>query len=310
MKLSIVSTLFQSESSIEAFVEELVAVAAFWSEGDFEVILVDDGSPDDSLTIARNLLQEIPQLVIVELSRNFGHHAAISAGLEASTGDYVFLIDSDLEEDPRWLVPMFEKLSAEGLDVVFAVQEKRNGSFLSRIGGAFFWRTLSSMSKIAITPNQLTCRLMTREYVDALMSMQERVMFLSGLYSWAGFKQASVVVSKRSTALGRKSSYTTSRRFLLATDSLTSFSAGPIYLIFWLGLIIWVVSALYTVFLVARRIFIPEIIVEGFTTTIVSIWFLGGTVLLALGTLGIYVGNVFTETKQRPRFIVRKVHRG
>lgn len=309
MKLSIVSTLFQSESSIEAFVDELVTIAAPWSEDDFELILVDDGSPDNSLAKAKDLLKKMPQLVIVELSRNFGHHAAISAGLEASSGDYVFLIDSDLEEDPHWLVPMSEKLSTEGLDVVFAVQEKRTGGLLSRIGGAFFWRTLSLTGKIRIMPNQLTCRLMTREYVDALMSMQERVMFLAGLFSWAGFKQASVVVSKRPAALGRRSSYTPIRRFLLAADSLTSFNTGPIYVIFWLGLIIWAVSALYSVFLVLRRIFIPEIIVEGFTTTIVSIWFLGGTLLFGLGAIGIYVGNIFTEVKQRPRFIVRRVHR-
>ncbi|MGW7773358.1 glycosyltransferase family 2 protein [Pseudomonas machongensis] len=309
MKLSIVSTMFKSEVFIAEFCERVVLAAQQLIGDDFELILVNDGSPDASLQRALALREEIPQLKIVDLSRNFGHHTAIIAGLEAARGERVLLMDCDLEEQPEWLSLFAETMQREEADVVFGVQEQRTASATSNFFGKTFWSLLNVMSKVQIPSNPMTCRLMTRRYVDALLSVQDRVLYLAGTFAWTGFKQVAVPLTKTSRLQTQASSYDLSRKLVQVADSFASFSAVPLTLLFIAGFFIWAGSILFALYIFVEKLLFPETILSGFTSMMISVWFLGGAMILGLGTVGLYVGKIFQEAKRRPQFIVRNIYR-
>ncbi|HGM5582793.1 TPA: glycosyltransferase family 2 protein [Pseudomonas putida] len=309
MKLSIVSTMFKSELFIAEFCERVVLAAQQLIGDDFELILVNDGSPDASLQRALELREKIPQLKIVDLSRNFGHHTAIIAGLETARGERVLLMDCDLEEQPEWLSLFAETMQREQADVVFGVQEQRTASATSNFFGKTFWSLLNAMSKVQIPSNPMTCRLMTRRYVDALLSVQDRVLYLAGTFAWTGFKQVAVPLTKTSRLQTQASSYDLSRKLIQVADSFASFSAVPLTLLFIAGFFIWAGSILFALYIFVEKFLFPETILSGFTSIMISVWFLGGAMILGLGTVGLYVGKIFQEAKRRPQFIVRDIYR-
>jgi putative glycosyltransferase len=310
MKLSIVSTLYKSSPYLEEFCRRAAAVAEQQVGIDYEIVLVNDGSPDDSLQIALTLQTRSPNIQIVNLSRNFGHYAAITAGLQNSRGEMVFLIDCDLEEQPEWLPRFTEKMIESGADVVFGVQEERTASRTGNILGELFWSALNLMSSIRIPHNSMTCRVMTRTYIEALLSVQDRVLFLAGTFAWAGFTQIAIPLRKPPRPKTYKSTYNLSRKLTLVVDSFSSFSIAPLTVLFFSGLVLWFGSIAFASFIFIRKILFPEMILSGFTSIMISIWFLGGTVILALGILGLYMGKIFQEVKRRPLYIVQSVYRG
>lgn len=305
MKVSVVTSLYLSESYIEAFyVRVKQAVRQITSE--YEVIFVNDGSPDGSKDRVLKLLSEEPAIRLVDLSRNFGHHKAIMAGLMHATGDLIFQIDVDLEEEPEILLPFYTKMKETGADVVYGVQDKRKGDWLERVMGGLFYHMFNFLSDVRMPPNLLIARLMTRQYVNALLEHKEYELDLGGLWSITGFNQVPVVVHKLSKGI---TSYTPGKRLALAVRSITAFSNRPLLLIAAVGLGVLVLAFLYFVYiswvyLTAGK---PP---DGFTTLILSIWFLGGMTLLALGVIAIYLSTIFIETKKRPYVIVRKVYGG
>lgn len=309
MKLSIVSTMYKSAAYIEEFHRRMTQSATKLFQHDYEIVFVDDGSPDDSLQKALNLQNQDPRVRIVELARNFGHHPAIVAGLEAARGEFVFLMDCDLEEQPEWLEIFVVAMQESDADVVFGVQRQRAGSGLSKAMGEVFWRAINWYSSVRIPTNPMTCRLMKRAYVDALLSVGDRVLFLAGTFAWAGFVQKPLVLSKV-PRLSRYSSYKLPRKLLQVSDSFTSFSVAPLILIFVFGLAVWVSSILYGVYVLSMRLLHPEDIQTGFTSLAASIWFLGGSIILILGVLGLYISKLFQEVKRRPLYIVKKRHEG
>jgi putative glycosyltransferase len=289
------------------FYQRIVDVAKELTS-DYEIILVNDGSPDDSLSVALQLQVENSKVKVVDLSRNFGHHAAIVAGLENAKGEYVFLIDCDLEEQPEWL-PEFNKIMEEkGADVVFGVQETRVSSKVSGFFGELFWKSLNIMTNLRIPHNPMTCRLMNRAYVDALLSVGDRVLYLAGVFAWAGFKQEPLHLVKIPRPSAQKSTYNLSRKLMQVVDSFTSFSVSPLTLIFLFGLMIWVSSIAYGTFIVIRKIIEPEVVLSGFTSIMLSIWFLGGFMIVAVGIIGLYIAKIFQEVKRRPLFITKKIY--
>ncbi len=310
MKLSIVTTLYRSASFLTAFHERAAAAARAVAGDDYEIILVDDGSPDDSGVRAAAIAQADPHVCVVELSRNFGHHAAIVAGLAHSRGERVFLIDCDLEEQPEWLSLFVERMEAERADVVFGVQEARVGSPVANFFGRAFWRSLGAMSLVRIPRNPMTCRLMSRPYVDALLEVGDRVLYLAGVFAWAGYRQSALPLIKTPRAGGGRSSYSLSRKLVQTIDSFSSFSIAPLSMIFFTGLAIWVGSVAYGLWLLLRKILNPDLVLSGFTSIMLSVWFIGGTIILFLGVLGLYLAKVFQEVKRRPLYLVRSVRRG
>ncbi len=303
MKLSIVTTMFKSEATIAEFVRRASAAAAQITDS-FEVVIVDDGSPDGSLAIATRLAMSDPRLKVVELSRNFGHHKALMTGLRHASGDLCLLIDSDLEEPPETLGIFWDKLGNDGLDVVYGYQERRNGDLLHRLAGRVAYTAFNLLIPAGIPTNHLTIRLMRRNYVDALLMHGESQVIIGGLWVITGFKQAGLPIDKQ---IKGETTYAFWRRWKMFLDSVTNFSEAPLVGIFYLGILIATISALVGAWLLLRWL-VLGIGVAGWLSVMMSVWFLGGIAIFCIGVIGIYLGKVFTETKNRPYTIVRKVH--
>jgi len=302
MKVSVVSTLYRSTPYIAEFVERVRAELRNLTS-DYEIVLVDDGSPDDSLRTALQLMPHEPRLKVIELSRNFGHHKAMMTGLEHSGGDLVFLIDVDLEEPPELLSAFHDKLTKERLDVVYGLQEGRRGGVVERVLGSIAWRIIRLMVSVAVPHNHTTVRLMTHDYVQALVRHKEHKTAIGGLWVITGFRQAGFPFKKgyRGTT-----SYPFRARLFVLIDSITSFSDVPLYFVFYLGLAILFTSAVIASLLIVKRL--TGQVLAGWVSTLVSVWFLGGLAIFSIGVVGLYISRIFIETKNRPYVIVRKIH--
>ena len=305
-KLSVVSTMYCSADFVREFYRRVTAVAQRVTDS-YEIVLVDDGSPDGSLQIAMELAKSDARIRIVELSRNFGHHPAILAGLRHAEGEVIFLIDIDLEEQPEWLVDFWHDLHAESADMVYGVQTARGGSALKRHAGTLFYRFFNLGSDIRIPPNGCTVRLMRRPYLEAIKRFTETHVFMMGLFSWAGFVQRGRPVTKILRASA--STYTPLKLISLSVNAITSFSSYPLTLIFAGGLVITFFSVAFAIRLVVQKLLYRDYILSGFTSIMVSVWFLGGTIISVLGVIGMYVGKIFSEAKSRPQYLVRRVYR-
>jgi putative glycosyltransferase len=304
LKLSIVTTLYRSAASIDEFYRRAMKAADAIS-GDVEMVIVNDGSPDDSLDLALALQRADPRVVVVDLSRNFGHHKAMMTGLSHVTGDMVFLIDSDLEEQPEDLALFYRRFMQGDCDVVYGVLESRRGGFFGKAPGALFFTLAEMLSDYPTPRNVFTARLMTREYVRALIRHRDREFTVAYLAQVAGFRQQPIALEKLSLS---PTTYTLGHRMEIAIRHITTTSSKLLYLVFYVGVLIFGLSACVILFYLGRY-FMSGIGVDGFTSQIVSIWFLGGLITLILGILGIYIANILAETKRRPYTIVRRVHR-
>jgi len=304
MKLSIVSTLYKTADCVSEFYARITAVAEELAGQDYELIFVNDGSPDESLEISLSLLDVDNHLKVIDLSRNFGHHKAIMAGLIYSKGDLVFLIDSDLEEAPEYLIPFSRKFKEEACDVVYGVQDKRKGTWFERKAGAAFWKIFAALSGLDVQINQITARLMSRRYVDSLVSHREREIFIAGLWCITGYKQIPQVVTKNDTG---KTTYTIFKKIELLVNAIVSFTNAPLVGIFYIGIFIFCVAAVYGSYLVFRWALFSAPL-QGWTSLIISVWILGGLVISMTGILGIYISKIFSEVKQRPNVIVKDIY--
>jgi putative glycosyltransferase len=303
MDLSIVTTLYASAPYLEEFYARTCVVAERVTS-DFEIILVNDGSPDNSLEIALSLYRKDARIRIVDLSRNFGHHKAMITGLIHARGDLVFLLDSDLEEEPEFLETFYERLKTTAADVVFGVQKKRKGRLFERVSGVIFFKLFNALSTHPIPKNVITARLMTRRYVRALVNHQERETLIAGLWALTGFQQVSVPVRKSHNPT---STYNLRRKGSHFVNAITSFSSKPLVLIFYIGCIILLLSTIAAIDLIIRKL-IFGVLLEGWASLIVSIWLLGGLTIFCLGVIGIYLSKIFIEVKQRPYTIVKDIY--
>jgi putative glycosyltransferase len=304
MKLSIVATLYQSAPYITEFHQRASAAAKQLVGEEYEIVLVNDGSPDNSLDIAVQLTESDSHLVVVDLSRNFGHHKAMMTGLAHTKGGQVFLIDSDLEEEPEWLHSFATQLKNDQCDVVYGVQEQRKGGFFERWSGQWFYRFFQALTGLELPENVVTARLMTRRYVDALLRHKERELMIAGLWLITGFDQKLQIIRKHSTSA---TTYTFRRKILILVNSVTSFSNAPLIGIFYIGVSILLMAGAYAAFLFVHWMFLGKPL-SGWTSVMASIWLLGGLVISFIGVVGIYLSKIFSETKQRPYTIVRQVY--
>lgn len=303
MKLSIVTTLYKSSQFVEEFYSRVKEVVSEITN-DYEIIFVNDGSPDNSLDIVVRLFENDSRIVVVDLSRNFGHHKAIMAGLRFAQGDYIFLIDIDLEEEPELLTEFWCAGKNENdIDVVYGVQVARKGNFFEQLSGKVFYFLFNKLSSYSIPENLLTARLMKKRYVDALLEHQEREVFLAGLFTITGFNQLSIKVVKHGSS---SSSYTLRLRISLFVNAITSFSDIPLKLIFINGLFITCCSLFYVVYLICKAVFYG-VTVPGWTSVIASVWLLGGVILFSVGVVAVYISKIFIETKRRPSVLVKSI---
>lgn len=303
MKLSIVATLYRSASYIQEFCERASNAARQVAGDEYEIVLVNDGSPDDSLEIALQQRALNERIVIVDLSRNFGHHKAMMTGLLYARGLQIFLIDCDLEESPEWLVEFSSQMKLDGCDVVYGVQERRKGGFVERLSGAAFYKFFNAVTGLGLSESVLVVRLMTRRYVQALLEHREREVFLAALWHITGFDQRARFVRKLSR---ETSTYTIEKKLAMLVNAVTSFSNKPLVYIFYIGSLISMFAGLYTMWLIVQWLFFARAL-TGWPSVMASIWLLGGLVICFIGVIGIYLAKIFSETKQRPYTIVRNI---
>lgn len=303
MKLSAVATLYHSSKYIQEFYRRMSIAAKQFAGDDYEIILVNDGSPDNSRELAIELTEQDKHVLLVDLSKNFGHHKAMMTGLAQAQGELVFLIDSDLEEEPELLASFSRQMLKTKCDVVFGVQEKRKGGWFERWSGTIFYWMFNFLADIKVPRNIVTARLMSRRFVKALLLHSERELSIGGLYYITGFDQQAQVIKKHSTG---STTYTLSRKISIFINSITSFSNKPLVGIFYLGLSIFFFAAIYSAYLMIRWLFWSTPIV-GWTSVMASFWILGGLVISMIGIIGIYLSKVFIETKNRPYTIIRQV---
>ena len=305
MDLSIVTTMYRSESYIGEFYKRICSAADGITEN-YEIILVNDGSPDDSLLIVLGFYERDRKVRVIDLSRNFGHHKAIMTGLARARGNLVFLIDCDLEEDPEWLLDFHDRMKGSGsdIDVVYGVQEQRKGGLFERISGELYYAVFNALSKDKLPRDLITVRLMTERYVKSLLQHGERETILAGLWAITGFNQLPIKVPKKSKG---DSTYDLTRKVSILVNSVTSFSNRPLVFIFYLGGIIVLLSSLAAAYLIMRKIFFGDFL-AGWPSLVVSVWFLGGLTIFCIGLIGIYLSRVFIETKQRPYTVIKQIY--
>jgi putative glycosyltransferase len=302
MKLSIVTTLYKSALYVDEFYRRAKEAAERITD-DYEIVMVDDGSPDNSLDLACAIARNDGRVRVVELSRNFGHHKALMAGLDHAGGELCFLIDSDLEEDPALLGSFLDKMQSTETDVVYGFQQTRKGDKLESTGGRIAWYWIKKLYAIDIPLNQCTVRLMRREYVDALLLHRESNTVIGGLWVITGFRQVGVPIAKGHRP---ESSYSTLLRLAMFINGITSFSTVPLNLMVMFGTTISFVAFAIGIFVILQKLIYNS--AAGWASLIVSIWFIGGMIVFCLGVIGIYISRIFVETKNWPYVIVRRIH--
>lgn len=304
--ISVVAPIHNEAEAIPELHRRLTSVLT--ELGAYEIVLVDDGSTDRSWEHMLAIAPSDPHLRLVRLSRNFGHQAALTAGLEAARGDAVVLIDADLQDPPE-LIPLLVAKWREGFDVVYGLRTRREGETLfKRSTASVFYRLLRGMTRIEIPADAGDFRLLSRRAVDALARMPERARFLRGMTSWLGFPQAGVQYERDARYAG-KTKYPTRRMISFALDAVTSFSTTPIRIVTGLGFVLVAFCAVVLGWTVYIKVF-TNTAVAGWTSLLIVVLLLGGMQLVSLGIIGQYVGRIFEEAKQRPLFVVGETVEG
>ena len=303
--VSVLTSLYHSKNYIVEFYERSLAAVRKITD-DYEFVFVDDGSPDDSAAEVKKIIAKDKNVRLIELSRNFGQHKAVMAGLNHVKGDLVFVLDCDLEEKPELLNLFYERMMQdhENIDVVYGYMEKRQGKFVEKKFGKLFYRLMNRMTDMNIPEDLLMARLMKLNFVKSMIEFEETHMFINGLMHLTGYKQVGmpVVKTKKGTT-----SYTFFKRVTLAIDSIASFSGKPLMYISLLGLSISFISFLFIIELMIKVLFFNQYL-SGWPSLIVSLWFIGGLMLSALGVVGLYISKIFVQVKSRPNYIVRRIY--
>jgi putative glycosyltransferase len=308
MKLSVVSTIYRSKVFLDEFLLEIEKAIKLIQIDDYELIFVNDGSPDNSLQHLITLKKEkYSKIKIIDLSRNFGHHYAMQAGLIEAKGDLIFLIDNDLETHPNVLVNFYKTIKKDRtLDVVYGVQEVRKGNFIERTLGGLFWILINKLSDTKIPHNILTERLMTKEYVKALLRLNDANLFLGGMMYWVGFNQKGILIEKGQRV--GASTYSFKRRMDLMLQAITSFSGKPLVYLFYFGLIVSFLSILFIIYLIIQKILYLDEVQLGWTSLVAISILVLGVISTSLGVIGIYVYKIFKQVQGRPNAIIKKIH--
>ena len=300
--ISVVAPIFNEQENLPELRRRVVA--ALDQAGDaWELVLVNDGSRDRSGEIIRQFHAEDPRIKLIELSRNFGHQPAVTAGLHHARGDCVILIDGDLQDPPE-VIPQLVQKWREGAQVVLGERSSRSESSVVRgVGFRLFYPILRRLSDLPSAPHAGIFGLMDRRVVDEFNKLPERSRFIPGLRSWLGFNQASVTYDRTDRAAG-KPKQTLRALIHYAMDAIFSFSYRPLRWVTWMGIFVSTVTFGLAIFYIVT-FFAYRKQITGFTTIIVCVLFLGGVQMIAIGILGEYIGRIYEEIKQRPLYVVK-----
>lgn len=302
MKLSLVVPVYNEEESINLFYST-VKNAGFPENYEIEIIFINDGSTDETALIATSIANKDPDVVLIDLSRNFGKEAALFAGIEHATGEAVIPIDVDLQ-DPIEVIPELVDKWIAGADVVLAKRiDRRSDSYLKRRSAELFYKISNSVSETKIEENVGDFRLMSRQVVESIKQLPERKLFMKGILSWVGYKTEIVEYSRCERAAG-STKFNGWKLWNLALEGITSFSTVPLRIWTYIGLSIAFLSLSYALWMVADKLIWGNP-VPGYPSLIAAVLFLGGVQLIGIGVIGEYIGRIYMETKARPRYIIR-----
>ncbi len=307
MRLSVAIPIYNEAQLVPELLRRVGAVLDGLDGGPHELVIVDDGSSDGSREALVSATALEPRLVVVTLSRNFGHQAALTAALDHVTGDAVVLMDGDLQDPPE-AIPLLLRTHREGYDVVYARRAKRKEGWLLRVAYASFYRILARLSNVDLPVDSGDFGLMSRRVVEQLRRAPERHRYLRGLRAWAGYAQAGVTIERAARA-GGESKYSLRKLLTLAFDGFFSFSVAPLRAAALLGIGAIGLCTLYALYAVGAKLLYGHT-PQGFTALIVIMTFLSGTNLLFLGLMGEYLGRVYEEVKRRPLYVIDRVVRG
>jgi glycosyltransferase involved in cell wall biosynthesis len=303
MKASVIIPVFNSADIQRELYKRLIEILDI-NYPDFEIIFINDGSHDNSGQILKEICQKDTRVRLIDFSKNFGHQAAISAGLQRTQGDIIVIMDDDLQDPPEVLPTFINKLN-EGYDVVYGVRKKRKERLLKRFSYHLFYRLLGVLSHNQIQIDSGDFCVMRKNIVDAINRFPESNKFLRGIRSCVGFKQVGIEYERDSRYSG-KPQYTPRKYFRFALNAIFSFSYLPLRITTLLGVVVASLSFFYGIFIILKKLlgFIEH--VPGFTSLFVLTAFLGGTILISIGIIGEYFARLYDEVKKRPQYIIRE----
>ena len=302
--VSIVTPFFNEGEGIKHFYSVITQTMESLPEFKFEIICVDDGSSDNTLDQLIALSQNDSRVTVLEFSRNFGKEPAMTAGIDAASGDCVIPIDADLQ-DPPSLIPKMLKEWQQGAEVVLAKRVDRSSdSYAKRTSALMFYRLHNALSQLKIPENVGDYRLMDRVVVDALKQLPERQRFMKGLFAWVGFKTATIEYTREARVMG-DSKFSGWKLWNFAIEGITSFSLAPLKIWIYVGLLGAIFAFFYAAFIIIRTL-IFGVDVPGYASLLVVSLFFGSLQLISLGIIGEYIGRIYFESKQRPLYLVRK----
>lgn len=301
IRYSIIVPLYNEELVIEETYKRLTEVMARTGES-YELVFVNDGSRDKTEQLAKRIIEKDKHVCLINFSRNFGHQTAISAGMDNARGQAVIVIDADLQDPPEVILQMIEKWK-EGYDVVYGKRLARKGeTVFKKVTAKVFYRFLSSLTNIDIPTDTGDFRLIDRKVCDAMKTIKEKNRYIRGLVSWVGFKQTSVEYVREERFAG-ETKYPLKKMLKFASDAVTSFSDKPLRIAAYLGNTISIISFLYLLYVVIRKLTVGDF-GEGWASIVAISLFFNGVVLVVLGIIGEYIGRIYDECKNRPLYII------
>jgi len=303
MKLSIVSPVYKAEKIVEKLVSEIQKTMLLL-QVDYEIILIDDRSPDNSWEVMKNISKSNPEVKSIRLSRNFGQHPAIMAGLSHAKGEWVVVMDCDLQDQPKEIVKLFNK-TKEGFEVVLARRTNRHDSYLKKLSSLIFSKFYGFCTDTKYDNEIANFGIYHSKVIQSLLQLGDYIKFFPLFVDFVGYKSTSIAVEHASRDSG-KTSYSFSKLLHLAFNSIISFSNKPLKLFVKFGLAISLLSVFVGFYYIYQAI-TNKIDVLGYSSIIVSIWFLSGIIITTIGVTGIYVGKIFDQTKNRPIFIIDEI---
>ena len=305
-KISLVIPMYyEEEVANECYNKVSNVLKGLEEKYDYEIIFVNDGSKDKTLEILEKIAKEDEKAKIISFSRNFGHQAAVTAGLKEVTGDAIVIIDADLQDPPE-LIPEMLELWEQGNEVIYGKRKTRKGeSAFKLLTAKMFYKTLNALSDVEIPKDTGDFRLVDRKVVDVINSLPEHNKFLRGLFSWVGFKQKAYEYERQERYAG-KTKYPLKKMLKLASDGIISFSSKPIKLVGALGILSIFISIIILIYALISYIFKLNDLSAGWTSIMVAITFFAGVQLLSLWVISEYIGRIYDEAKGRPQYIIDK----
>ena len=307
-KISVIVPCYNEQEALPFFYKEITRIADIMYENEFEFLFVNDGSKDNTLNILRDLSKKDSRVRYISFSRNFGKEAGMYAGLENSTGDYVAIMDADMQDPPEMLPEMLKALEQEGYDCAATRRTNRKGeppirSFFARC----FYRLINKMTTVEIVDGARDFRLMTRKMVNAVLSLKEYNRFSKGIFSWVGFKTKWLEYVNRERVAG-ETKWSFWKLFLYSIEGIIAFTTAPLAIASVVGFIMFVLSIIYAIFIVVKTLIWGDP-ATGFPTLVCIMVFIGGIQLLVTGILGQYLAKAYLETKSRPIYIIKETEK-